>query len=89
MGSGAIPLSILFFFLPIINLNSLRLGPLGAVLGTAALAIFHAQGILGAPDNMITDPGEILDPAAADQHHRMFLQIVAYAGNIGGYFGPV
>jgi hypothetical protein len=38
---------------------------------------------------MIPDPGEILYPAAANQHNRVFLQIVAYAGNIGGNFRTV
>jgi hypothetical protein len=38
---------------------------------------------------MIPDPGKILNPAAPDQNHRMFLEIVADAGDIGGYFRSV
>jgi hypothetical protein len=38
---------------------------------------------------MITDPGKILDPASPDQNHRMFLEVVADAGDIGGYFRSV
>jgi hypothetical protein len=38
---------------------------------------------------MITDPREVLNPAAPYQNHRVFLEIVAYAGNIGGYFCAV
>jgi len=38
---------------------------------------------------MIPDPREILYATAADQNHRMFLQVVTNAGNIGGYFCPV
>jgi hypothetical protein len=84
------PLSKLFFFLPIIiTRTTLCLWPLGAVLGTAPFAVFYTQGILGAPDDMITDPGKILDAAAPDEYHRMFLEVVAYTGNISGYFGTM
>jgi hypothetical protein len=38
---------------------------------------------------MIPDPGEVFNPAAANQNHRMFLQIVTDTGDIGGYLGPV
>jgi hypothetical protein len=38
---------------------------------------------------MVTNTGEILHPAAPNQHHRMFLKVVPDAGNISGYLGPM
>jgi hypothetical protein len=35
---------------------------------------------------MITNPGKILNPAAPDQNHRVFLEIMTYTWNIRGYF---
>ena len=33
---------------------------------------------------MIADPGQILDATAADEDHRVLLQVVADAGDVGG-----
>jgi hypothetical protein len=38
---------------------------------------------------MVTDTGKILNTAAPDQDHRMFLEVMPYAGDIGGYLSPV
>jgi len=35
---------------------------------------------------MIPDTGEVFYASAANQNHRVFLQIMAYTGNIGSYF---
>jgi hypothetical protein len=71
------------------NLLSLSLRPFGAVLRAPPLAVFYTQGILGPADNMITDTGKILDTAAPNQNHRVFLEVMPDAGNIGGYFSPM
>jgi hypothetical protein len=38
---------------------------------------------------VVTDTGEVLDPSAPDQNHRVFLEVMADAGDISGYFGAV
>src|SRR5713101_28892 len=68
-------------------LSSLR--PLGAVFGAALAPVLDALGIVGAADDVIAHAGQVLDPSAADQHHRVFLQIVALAGDIAGYLEAV
>jgi len=67
----------------------LRLRSLSAVLGTALLAIFDTEGILGAADDVVTHAREILYTASADEDHRVFLEIMTYAGNIGRNLYPV
>ena len=41
------------------------------------LAVGNADGIQRTANNMIANAGQILDPAAANQNHRVLLQIVA------------
>jgi hypothetical protein len=38
---------------------------------------------------MVTDAGKILYTAAPDQNHRMFLEVMSYTGDIGGYLSPM
>jgi hypothetical protein len=38
---------------------------------------------------MVTHPGQILNPATPDQHHRVFLEVVANSWNIGGHFDAI
>src|SRR5271168_2420777 len=60
----------------------LFLGPFGAVLGPALPAIADAGAIKRAAHRVVADTGKILDAAAADQDHRVFLQIVAFAADV-------
>src|ERR1700742_2933948 len=62
---------------------------LGAVERTALLAVLDALGVEHAADDVIAHAGKVLDAAAADQDHRVLLQIVALAGNIGQRFEAV
>src|SRR5437016_5610399 len=55
---------------------------LGAVFRTALTAILDALGIEGAADDVVTHPRKVFDPTAADQYHRMLLQVVTLAGNV-------
>src|SRR5258706_13430921 len=64
--------------------RSLR--PLGAVLRTALLAILHALRVEHAAEDVVADAGEVLDAAAADHHHRMFLEIVALTWDVADHF---
>src|SRR6202042_1183948 len=56
----------------------LFLGTLGAVLGTPLAAIVHAGAIECAAYGVVAHAGEILDAAAADQHHRVLLKVMAF-----------
>src|SRR5690606_18752022 len=57
----------------------LLLRTLGAVLGTALLAVVDAGAVEGAADGVVAHAGQVLHAAAADQHHRVLLQVVALA----------
>src|SRR5689334_7502456 len=57
-------------------LSSSRLGLLGAVFRAALLAILDAGRVQRAAHHVIANTRQILDPAAADQHDRVLLQIV-------------
>src|SRR5690606_6968712 len=58
------------------------LRPLGAVFGTALLAVLDALGVEDAAQDVVAHARQILDAAAADHHHRVLLQIVALTGNV-------
>ena len=53
------------------------------------LSVLNAYRIQGATDDMISDPGEVLDPSASDKDDGVFLEVVADARNIGGHFDSV
>src|SRR6185437_6155737 len=57
------------------TLRSLR--TLRAVFRPALLAVLDALRIEDAAENMVAHAGQILDAAAADHHHRVFLQVMA------------
>src|ERR1700712_1480131 len=61
-------------------LGSLR--TLGAVLRTALLAVLDALRIEDAAENVVAHARQILDAAAADHDHGMFLKVVAFTGNV-------
>src|SRR5882672_3403603 len=56
---------------------------LGAVLGTRLLAILDALGVERPAHDVIAHTGQVFDPAAANQHHRVLLQVVAFAADVG------
>src|SRR2546423_11137882 len=66
-------------------LGLLGLFALGAVLRTALFAPFGAGRIEGAADHVVADTGKVLDAAAADEDHRVLLEVVADAGDVGGH----
>src|SRR5688572_6005226 len=57
----------------------LFLRALGAVFGAALLAVIHAGAVERAAHGVIAHAGQVLHAAAADQHHRVLLEIVAFA----------
>ncbi len=59
------------------------------VNGTGLLSILHALRVENATDDMVADAREVFHAAAMHQHHRVFLQIMAFAANIGRDFGAI
>src|SRR6266478_4613532 len=60
------------------------LRPLGAVFRAALAPVLDALCVVRAADDVIAHAGQVLDPAAADQHDRMLLQVVTLARDIAG-----
>src|ERR1700722_15797464 len=59
---------------------------LGAVERPALFAVLDALGIEHASDDVIAHARKVLDAAAADKDHGMFLKVMAFAGNISEGF---
>jgi hypothetical protein len=62
------------------------LGPLGAVLGAGLAPLGDAGGVQAAAHDVVAHTRQILDATAANQHHRVLLQIVAFAADVAGHF---
>src|SRR5437660_12635581 len=60
-----------------------RLLCLDAVLRAGLLAVRHAGGVERAPDYLVAVARQVLDPAAADEHDRVLLKVVALARDVG------
>src|SRR6202790_2999636 len=67
----------------------LFLRALGAVLGPALLALADAGTVQRAAHRVITHTRQVLYAAAANEHHRVLLQIVAFAADVAGDFVAV
>src|SRR3546814_453422 len=65
------------------------LGTLRAVLRTALLAVLHPLGVEHAAQDVIAHAGKVAYTAAADQHNAVFLEVVAFAGDVGDDFALV
>src|SRR4051795_10215521 len=66
---------------PLRGISALLL--LGAVTAAGLLAVLHALGVERAADDLVADTGEVLHPAAADEHDRVLLEVVAHARDVG------
>src|SRR3989344_4723820 len=55
---------------------------LGAVVRTALLAVLDALGVQHAAQDVVAHARKVLDAAAADQDHRVLLQVVAFARDV-------
>src|SRR5437899_10967855 len=51
------------------------LGLLRAVLGAGLLAVLHTGGVEAAAHHVVAHARQVLHPAAADQNHRVLLQV--------------
>src|SRR5512134_1307850 len=55
---------------------------LRSVFGTALFAVCNPHGIERAPHDVVPDARKVLDPASADEHDGVLLQVVSYARNV-------
>src|SRR3954453_249391 len=67
---------------PLRGISALLL--LGAVAAASLLTGLDALGVEGAADDLVADAGEVLHPAAADEHDRVLLEVVAHARDVSG-----
>src|SRR5215203_1579695 len=57
---------------------------LGAVARAGLPAVADTLGVEGAADDLVADAGQVLHPAAADEHDGVLLQVVTDARDVGG-----
>src|SRR5690606_29799815 len=62
---------------------------LGAVLGTALLAILHAGSVQRTAHGVVTHTRQVLHTTAADQYNAVLLQVVTFTADVGGDFVTV
>src|SRR5690606_25851381 len=62
---------------------------LRAVFRAALTTVFDALRIEHAAQGVVTDAPKVLHPAAADQHHRVLLQVVLFAGDVADHLETV
>src|SRR5690606_7605468 len=58
----------------------------GAVFRAALATCRYTGGIERAAHGVITHTRQVLHPATANQDHGVFLQVVAFAPDVGGHF---
>src|ERR1043166_9503447 len=83
MGSGASGRRLAGPFRGILSFL-LALLALGAVARAGLPAVADALGVEGAADDLVADAGQVLHPAAADEHDGVLLEVVADARDVGG-----
>src|SRR5690606_34574761 len=62
---------------------------LGAVLRARLLAVLDALEVERTAHDVVAHTGQVLDTAAAHQHHRVLLQVVAFAADVRNDFVAV
>src|SRR4029078_5637626 len=67
----------------------LGLRPLRAVLRPTLLPTLNSHGVQRAAHDVIAHTGQILDTAAADEHQRVLLQVMADARDVGGHLDAI
>src|SRR5437762_11898038 len=55
---------------------------LRAVTAASLLAVLHALRVERAADDLVADTGQVLHPAAADEHDRVLLEVVTDARDV-------
>src|SRR3954453_871060 len=67
---------------PLRGMSALLL--LRAVAAAGLLAVLDTLGVERAADDLVADTGKVLHPAAADEHDRVLLEVVADTGDVSG-----
>src|SRR5579875_1177728 len=67
---------------PLRGMSALLL--LRPVTTTGLLAVADTLGVQRTANDLVADAGEVLHPAAAHEHDRVLLQVVAHARDVGG-----
>src|SRR5690554_3096242 len=65
------------------------LGTLGTVLGTGLLAVLDTLEVERAAHDVVTHTGQVLHTAAANEHDRVLLQVVAFTADVRNDFVAV
>src|SRR5665213_1711716 len=60
--------------------------PLGAVLRTALFAVLDRLRVEHAAQHVVAHARQVANAAAPDEHDRVLLQVVAFAGDVGNDF---
>src|SRR3712207_5962169 len=68
---------------PLRGMSALLL--LRAVPAASLLAVADTLGVERAANDLVTHAGEVLHAATAHEHHRVLLQVVADARDVGGH----
>src|SRR5246127_1104553 len=69
---------------PLRGISALLL--LRAVAAACLLAVADTLGVKRTADDLVADARQVTDTAAADEHDRVLLQVVAHARDVGGNF---
>lgn len=64
-------------------------GAFGTVFGTGLTAFIDPEGIERAADDVVTDTWKVFHPAAANEDDGVFLEVVAFAADVGDDFETV
>src|SRR5690606_30648726 len=64
-------------------------GLLRSILGTALLPVGDAGRVERSADDVVTNAGQVLDTAAADQDHRVLLKVVPHARDVARHLDPI
>ena len=59
---------------------------LDTIFGTGVLTAVDGLSIESATDDVVTDTRNLLHPATADEHDGVFLEVVAFAGDVSRNF---
>src|SRR5699024_9652769 len=62
---------------------------LGAVAAAGLAAAVNGGAVERSADDLVAHTGEVPHTAATDEHHRVLLQVVADARDVGGHFHAV
>ena len=69
--------------------QSLLFGSLRSILSPLLFSSLPPGRIQNASYYMVPDSGQILHSSATNQNHRVFLQLMSFAGNIDGHFHTI